>query len=344
MVITSACTPATNTPLTPTPTLTLITPTLLPTDTPLPTKTSVPTKTPIPPTATIQAPEQQPTATIQAPEQQLEQANKAFRDAVASEMQEAARQAGVKIRTDNFVAIPFDDSGTVVVNAMIEGADRVSIEQLAKGADVLFIYSGAKLEHAEERPKEEVDPGFYVVSISQDPASGQWIAQFKNLQGMVVLETEAIVEKPDSNVAKMQPMCTLGPKGELILFDEHDPFKNLTIKVASPKPCSSCGRARFVSESRTLREAAWQVVKEVTKKPISIEQVVPVSLAPNSIPHDGSPEPQNYTICVGYNSQGICNRWKSCWKNRYGDIKCILVVHDEDVGWYWFEIDITWVR
>jgi hypothetical protein len=55
MVITSACTPATNTPLTPTPTLTLITPTLLPTDTPLPTKTSVPTKTPIPPTATIQA-------------------------------------------------------------------------------------------------------------------------------------------------------------------------------------------------------------------------------------------------------------------------------------------------
>ena len=46
---------------------------------------------------------------------------------------------------DNFVAIPFDDSGTVFVNAMIEGADRVSIEQLAKGADVLFIYSGTNL-------------------------------------------------------------------------------------------------------------------------------------------------------------------------------------------------------
>jgi hypothetical protein len=61
MVITSACIPATNTPLTPTPTptptLTLITPTLLPTDTPLPTKTSMPTKTPIPPTPTIQAPD-----------------------------------------------------------------------------------------------------------------------------------------------------------------------------------------------------------------------------------------------------------------------------------------------
>ncbi|PIK93123.1 hypothetical protein SYN65AY6LI_03290 [Synechococcus sp. 65AY6Li] len=43
----------------------------------------------------------------------VQEANKAFRDAVASEMQAAARQAGVKIRTDNFVAIPFDDSGTV---------------------------------------------------------------------------------------------------------------------------------------------------------------------------------------------------------------------------------------
>jgi hypothetical protein len=66
----------------------------------------------------------------------LQEANKAFRDAVASEMQEAARQAGVEIRTDNFVAIPFDDSSMVFVNAMIEGADRVSIEQLAEGADV----------------------------------------------------------------------------------------------------------------------------------------------------------------------------------------------------------------
>jgi hypothetical protein len=130
----------------------------------------------------------------------LQEANKAFRDAVASEMQEAARQAGVKIRTDNFVAIPFDDSSMVFVNAMIEGADRVSIEQLAKGADVLFIYSGAKLGFA----GREIDPGFYVVRISQNPASGQWLAQFKNSQGRIVLETEATVERPDSNAAKMQ--------------------------------------------------------------------------------------------------------------------------------------------
>jgi hypothetical protein len=218
----------------------------------------------------------------------LQEANKAFRDAVASEMQAAARQAGVKIRTDNFVAIPFDDSGTVVANAMIEGADRLSIEELAKGADVLFVYSGAKLGSADRRgvPYILVDHGFYVVRVSQNPASGQWLAQFKNSQGRIVLETEATVERPDSNAAKMQPMCTLGPKGELILFDEHDPFKNITI----PRVKSKYARwflPRIVSRSRTLREAAWQVVKMVAKESVSIEQVVPVSLGPIPQPNEG---------------------------------------------------------
>jgi hypothetical protein len=215
----------------------------------------------------------------------LQEANKAFRDAVASEMQEAARQAGVEIRTDNFVAIPFDDSGMVFVNAMIEGADRVSIEQLAKGADVLFIYSGAKLGSA----GREIDPGFYVVRVSQNPASGQWLAQFKNSQGRIVLETEATVERPDSNAAKMQPMCTLGPKGELILFDEHDRFKNITLSVSSKiTPGKIDHRLNensiLAAGLRTLREAAWQLVKKVAKEPVSIEQVVPVSLGPVPLP------------------------------------------------------------
>jgi hypothetical protein len=122
------------------------------------------------------------------------------------------------------------------------------------------------------------------VRISQNPASGQWLAQFKNSQGRIVLETNATVERPDSNAAKMQPMCTLGPKGELILFDEHDPFKNITIPPVSSKSCPSCVRARFVSESRTLREAAWQLVKKVAKEPVSIEHVVPVSLGPIPLP------------------------------------------------------------
>ena len=226
-----------------------------------------------------------PLPSLSPEEINLQKVHAEFRRSIITAMQEAARQAGVKIRTDNFIAIPFDDSGTVLVNAMIEGADRLSIEELAKGADVLFVYSGAKLGSADRGgvPYILVDHGFYVVRISQNPASGQWVAQFNNLQGRVVLETEAIVEKPDSNAAKIQPMCTPGPKGELILFDEHEPFKNITLSVSS-KTCPSCVHARFVSQSRTLREAAWQLVKKVAKERVSIEHVVPVSLGPIPLP------------------------------------------------------------
>jgi len=44
------------------------------------------------------------------PEQQLEQANQTFLTTVASSLQEAATKAGIKFRTDNFVAIRKDSS------------------------------------------------------------------------------------------------------------------------------------------------------------------------------------------------------------------------------------------
>jgi len=250
------------------------------------------------------------------PEQQLEQANQSFRTTVASALREAAMQAGIKIRTDNFVAIPFDDSGTVVVNAMIEGVDRLSIEELANGADVLFVYSGAKLGRRGV-PYILVDHGFYIVRVSQNPASGQWLAQFKNSQGRIVLETEATVERPDSNAAKMQPMCTLGPKGELILFDEHDALKNIVIETSYQR-CPSCAGLRFVSESRTLREAAWQLVKKVAKEPVSIEQVVPVSFGP-------IPQP-NETILMNCGTKQKPD-WCACDLAKYGTLP--------DGGKYW---------
>jgi len=199
----------------------------------------------------------------------LEKVHAEFRRSIITAMQEAARQAGVKIRTDNFVAIPFDDSSMVFVNAMIEGADRVSINQLAQGADVLFIYSGAKLGSA----GREIEPGFYVVRVSQNPASGQWLAQFKNSQGRIVLETDATVERPDSNAAKMQPMCTLGRKGELILFDEHDPFKNMTIPLIPSRLCRRCVPI-FDSESRKLRQAAKGYLEYLAKNNVEVASFI----------------------------------------------------------------------
>jgi len=163
---------------------------------------------------------------LETPEQKLKKAQEEFRSTVVSEMQKAAAEAGIKVRTDNYIALPVDDS-TVFVNTMVEGYDQLTIEQLTRGVDAMFIFSSATLSAG----GREIEPGFYVVRLSQNPA-GEWIAQFKNMEGRVVLETEAAVEQADPSAAKMQPMCTLGPRGELILFDAHDPLKDTYVEVS----------------------------------------------------------------------------------------------------------------
>jgi hypothetical protein len=124
------------------------------------------------------------------PEQQLEQANQIFRSTVASAMQEAAKLAGVTITTDNFVAIPLDDGSSVAVNAGIAGVENLTLEQLARGADVLFTF--LRLPEGSGLPS-----GFYTVRFFQTPGTEQWKAQFRNLEGRVVLETNAEVGLED---------------------------------------------------------------------------------------------------------------------------------------------------
>jgi len=127
-----------------------------------------------------------PERPVETPEQRLEQANQTFRSTVASAMQEAAKLAEVTIKTDNFVAIPLDDGSSVVVNAVISGVENLTLEQLAKGADVLFVF--LRLPQGSGLPS-----GFYIVRFFQTPDTTQWRAQFKNLEGQVALETDAEV-------------------------------------------------------------------------------------------------------------------------------------------------------
>jgi len=135
------------------------------------------------------------------PEQQLEQANQIFRSTVASAMQEAAKLAGVTITTDNFVAIPLDDGSSVAVNAGIAGVENLTLEQLARGADVLFTF--LRLPEGSGLPS-----GFYTVRFFQTPGTEQWKAQFRNLEGRVVLETDAEVGLEDI-ARRMKPKFKL---------------------------------------------------------------------------------------------------------------------------------------
>jgi len=198
------------TPATPTPTPTLTptpTPTLTPTPTPTPTLTVTPTPTPM------------PDMTWQL-EAKLQEANKAFRDAVASEMQVAARQAGVKIHTDNFVAIPLDDGSSVVVNAGIAGVENLTLEQLAQGADVLFTF--LRLPQGSPLPS-----GFYTVRFFQTPGTTQWKAQFRNLDGRVALETDAQVGPGDpAQIEIPKPKLTGG-----VFIDPRNPITGSRIEI-----------------------------------------------------------------------------------------------------------------
>ena len=190
------------TPATPTPTATLT-----PTPTPTPTLTVTPTPTPM------------PDMTWQL-EAKLQEANKAFRDAVASEMQVAARQAGVKIHTDNFVAIPLDDGSSVVVNAGIAGVENLTLEQLAQGADVLFTF--LRLPQGSPLPS-----GFYTVRFFQTPGTTQWKAQFRNLDGRVALETDAQVGPGDpAQIEIPKPKLTGG-----VFIDPRNPITGSRIEI-----------------------------------------------------------------------------------------------------------------
>jgi hypothetical protein len=130
---------------------------------------------------------------VETPEQSLEKANQTFRNEVAQALQQIARQARVQIQTDNFVAIPLDDGSSVVVNAGIAGVENLTLEQLARGADVLFVF--LRVPQGSGLPS-----GFYTVRIFR--MGTQWKAQFKNLQGQVVLETDAEVGPGDPGLQR----------------------------------------------------------------------------------------------------------------------------------------------
>lgn len=162
--------------------------------------------------------------TVQTPEEFIEGLNETFRDEVAGALQQISRQIRRPIRTDNFAALLPQDGTSVIVNAGLTGVENLTLEQLAGGADVLLVFLRLRQDSA-------LPSGFYLIRVSAsggDPDSS-WRAQFKNLQGQVVLESEAKVGGGDPAIRQF--MCTVGERGELILIDEHDVNKSIRISL-----------------------------------------------------------------------------------------------------------------
>lgn len=159
---------------------------------------------------------------VETPEEFIEGLNETFRAEVAEALQQISRQIRLPIRTNNFAALLSQDGTSVIVNAGLTGVENLTLEQLARGADVLVVFL--------QLPQDSALPsGFYVVRILQLQGAAQWRAQFKNLRGQVVLQTEAEVGPGDPAIRQF--VCTIGELGELILIDEHDANKSIRISV-----------------------------------------------------------------------------------------------------------------
>jgi hypothetical protein len=200
-------------------------------------------------------------------------------------MQVAARQAGVKIYTDNFVAIPLDDGSSVVVNAGIAGVENLTLEQLARGADVLFVF--LRLPQGSAMPS-----GFYTVRFFQTPGTTQWKAQFRNLEGQVALETDAEVGPGD--LAREIPRLTGGfgcdfDRGECwikidIRWKEGNAKASVRLGTGGPDPTPLPAEGQVIAQATAnFYEAARRIINTIKNN--SYRQVIIGSRDDNLVVH-----------------------------------------------------------
>jgi hypothetical protein len=111
----------------------------------------------------------------------------------------------IKVNTFRQVIIGSRDD-TLVVHTAFQGVEKLTLEQLAQGQDVLFGYY--------RFPKGSPQPsGFYAVKIIRDTQSGEWLAQFRNMQGQVVILRHASVGVIKPAVQALRLLVEIAPVG-----------------------------------------------------------------------------------------------------------------------------------
>ncbi len=172
---------------------------------------------------------------IETPEERVQRANQRFREEVADALRDMGQQMGVPVGTDDFVA-SFDDDPPLVVNARIAGAEALPIEELARGADVLFVF--LRVPQGSGLPS-----GFYVIRVSQE--AGRWRAQFRDARGRIALETPMDVEIRETEQEAQKPKYKLTTKGKLIpptlIVDWHKKDKKIEVDAQIEIPLGTGG-------------------------------------------------------------------------------------------------------
>jgi len=207
-------------------------------------------------------------------EAQIEEANQTFRDEVASAMMDAASLFGKEIETSNFVTVLSEEGYGIAVNSFIRGADSLTIDELASGADVLFTF--VRLPAGSSVPS-----GFYVVRLVGQN-DGTWLAQFIDQAGAVAFETTADVgygdakfKIPEATIEKTVFQLKNPQTGEWdihieIKFDWHwvELFgsTNLVVGTGGPDPTPLTPEGlRIVSSANNFRSIARDALAQASQ-------------------------------------------------------------------------------
>ncbi len=141
----------------------------------------------------------------------------------------------MSLAASNWLGLKIDNAGIVyaagqnnmIINTGIDGIERLGANDLAKGADVLFVsISGSK--HL------AVPNGYYKVRIAKNVRSS-WIASFIDSRGKVVTTLPASVNTNNVNkTANNKVSFSAGIDGGGLYFDVR--WGRLYIKIYIPSP------------------------------------------------------------------------------------------------------------
>lgn len=189
------------------------------------------------------------------------QVEAAFAEAAAAFQQRIQRRSLIWYAGPNRTVL-----GSVAVEssnsrAMPAGSPAASSQRLWDRANVANIALPSLLIFTSRDLSAAAPAGFYLVRVKGD--GGRFLAEFLTPDGRPVYQAPAKVTEPGNDRARREPVCTLGPRGELILFDYHDSSRDIVIEAKVLPPAAGSSVGPLVDPAGKLMQAADQILSAV---------------------------------------------------------------------------------
>jgi hypothetical protein len=234
---------------------------------------------------------------------------RAFRNAVETVLQEAASGSGLRVRRDVYTAVVLDDS-TVFVNSMVDGFDRLGLQNL-DAQEAFVVFSSAELAGVSEDGHAVVGgPGLYAVRggggsggggaggtviLTRSRFSFRLISGGSSTGYVTQFVAEGYARPADGRGPARRPACTIGISGEQVVLGVHDREKSVYgwVQFKKSRGSGSSGGPRpagILTIAPSFRTAARSYLEEVGASEPGVRQlrsfrpreVVPVIVPPGT--------------------------------------------------------------